>query len=397
MTDYRIAVLIDADNVSHTYASAILAELAKFGRTTVKRAYGDWTADALKGWKTRLNRHAITPEQTFAYTTGKNSTDSALIIDAMDLLYSGNVDAFAIVSSDSDFTRLATRLRESGKTVYAVGRSRTPIALQEACDRFIRLELLDDAPDEHAANTDAAGTEQEADAAPVLPNLQSLLTRGINNASDEEGWVSVSALGNYLRTANPSFDPRLYGHPKLLALVEAQPYLVTSGTGSSAMLGLKGKVPAKRTTARKTAAKKTATEKTAAEKTAAEKAEPKTIEPRKAVARKTAAKKAEPTTSEPKVNEPEKVAPEKVAPEKAEAEKVGPKRATKRTTARKKAATKPAAQSTQPAPQARVEQPGTSAPEPAAPAEPAAPPRPVVTTTVRKRTTRKSAAPPAES
>ncbi|MBM9459474.1 NYN domain-containing protein [Nocardioides sp. zg-536] len=382
MTDYRIAVLIDADNVSHTYASAILAELAKFGRTTVKRAYGDWTADALKGWKTRLNRHAITPEQTFAYTTGKNSTDSALIIDAMDLLYSGNVDAFAIVSSDSDFTRLATRLRESGKTVYAVGRSRTPIALQEACDRFIRLELLDDAPDEHAANTDAAGTEQEADAAPVLPNLQSLLTRGINNASDEEGWVSVSALGNYLRTANPSFDPRLYGHPKLLALVEAQPYLVTSGTGSSAMLGLKGKVPAKRTTARKTAAKKTA----------AEKAEPKTSEPRKAVARKTAAKKAEPTTSEPKVNEPEKVAPEKV-----EAEKVEPKRATKRTTARKKAATKPAAQSTQPAPQARVEQPGTSAPEPAAPAEPAAPPRPVVTTTVRKRTTRKSAAPPAES
>ncbi|MCX6400845.1 MAG: NYN domain-containing protein [Propionibacteriales bacterium] len=259
MTDYRIAVLIDADNISHQHAAAILAELAKFGRTTVKRAYGDWTGDGIKGWKAKLNRHAITPEQTFAYTTGKNSTDSALIIDAMDLLYSDNVDAFAIVSSDSDFTRLATRLRESGKIVYAVGRSKTPIALQEACDQFIRIELLspapDEAPDEAPAEVDAS---ENPDETPAPPNLQSLLTRGINNASDEDGWVSLSGLGNYLRTANASFDPRLYGFTKLLELVQAQGFLTTTGSGSGVRVGVKGKVPAKKAPARKAAAKKTA-------------------------------------------------------------------------------------------------------------------------------------------
>lgn len=237
MTD-RLAVLIDADNTSHRYVGDLLAELAKYGRPTVKRAYGDWTADGLRGWKAKLNRHAISPEQTFAYTVGKNSTDSALIIDAMDLLYSGNVDAFAIVSSDSDFTRLATRLRESGKTVYAVGRSNTPIALQEACDRFIRLELLDQSPDE------TAGTEDERTAEPAtLPNLQSLLTRAVNNASDDDGWIPLGTLSNYLRTASPTFDPRLYGFPRLLPLIEAQAYLTTTGTGNGTRVGLKGRVP----------------------------------------------------------------------------------------------------------------------------------------------------------
>ncbi|MDN5746848.1 MAG: NYN domain-containing protein [Nocardioidaceae bacterium] len=254
----RIAVLIDADNISHQHAAPILAELAKFGRATVKRAYGDWTADGLKGWKARLNRHAITPEQTFAYTSGKNSTDSALIIDAMDLLYSGNVDAFAIVSSDSDFTRLATRLRESGKTVYAVGANKTPRALQEACDQFLRIELLAPAPNETAAEVERP---EEADETSEPPNLQSLLVRAINTASDEDGWVSISGLGSYLRTSSASFDPRVYGATKLLDLVKAQPYLTTTGTGSSTRVGVKGKATAK--AAVKRAAKKTAAKKTA--------------------------------------------------------------------------------------------------------------------------------------
>ncbi len=256
MTD-RIAVLIDADNTSHRYAADLLAELAKFGRPTVKRAYGDWRSDSLKGWAAKLNQHAISPEQTMAYTVGKNSTDSALIIDAMDLLYSGNVDAFAIVSSDSDFTRLATRLRESGKTVYAVGRSNTPQALQEACDRFIRLELLDSAPEDIAA---PAAPEEAASAdAPALPNLQSLLTRGVNNASDDDGWVSLATFGNYLRTTYPAFDPRSYGFAKLLDLVQAQPFLTTEGSGNAVRVSVKGRTttaPAKKVAAAKKAASK---------------------------------------------------------------------------------------------------------------------------------------------
>lgn len=268
MTD-RIAVLIDADNTSHRYAADLLAELAKFGRPTVKRAYGDWRSESLKGWAARLNQHAISPEQTMAYTVGKNSTDSALIIDAMDLLYSGNVDAFAIVSSDSDFTRLATRLRESGKTVYAVGRSNTPQALQEACDRFIRLELLDSAPEDLSAPVapDVAGQTAEA---PALPNLQSLLTRGVNNASDDDGWVTLATFGNYLRTTYPAFDPRSYGFAKLLDLVQAQAFLTTEGSGNAVRVCVKG-----RTTTRTAPAP-------AAKKAAA---------PKKAVAKKSAAKK----------------------------------------------------------------------------------------------------------
>lgn len=261
MTD-RIAVLIDADNTSHRYAADLLAELAKFGRPTVKRAYGDWRSDSLKGWAAKLNQHAISPEQTMAYTVGKNSTDSALIIDAMDLLYSGNVDAFAIVSSDSDFTRLATRLRESGKTVYAVGRSNTPQALQEACDRFIRLELLDSAPEDIAAT---GPEEAPAADAPALPNLQSLLTRGVNNASDDDGWVSLATFGNYLRTTYPAFDPRSYGFAKLLDLVQTQAFLTTEGSGNTVRVSVKGRATAAPAT-KVAAAKKAAAKKPAAKK-----------------------------------------------------------------------------------------------------------------------------------
>ncbi|GAA3686436.1 NYN domain-containing protein [Nocardioides ginsengisoli] len=246
MTDTRIAVLIDADNISPKYAAALLEELAAYGVATVKRAYGDWTTASLGGWKSELHKHGIVPFQQFAYTKGKNSTDSALIIDAMDLLYAGNVEAFALVSSDSDFTRLATRIRESGKRVYGIGARKTPQSFVAAVDTFIYVEVL--------GQEGEPGDADEAPEEPTtpLPNLQSLLTRAVNATSDDDGWAHLGAIGSYLRSLDSSFDPRLYGSPKLAALVEAQPYLTTSGGGSSGVrVGLKGK-----TTARKAATKK---------------------------------------------------------------------------------------------------------------------------------------------
>jgi uncharacterized LabA/DUF88 family protein len=213
-----MAVLIDADNTSASQAGAILEELARYGTPTVKRAYGDWTTQHLVRWKDELHRHAIQPVQQFAYTTGKNSTDSALIIDAMDLLYSGNLDAFAIVSSDSDFTRLATRIRESGKTVYGLGRRRTPPSLVAACDRFIFLEVLgraDDTPTQDPDSTDE----------PPLPDLRRILTSAVETTSQDDGWASLGSLGNYLNNTHASFDPRNYGFSKLSALARAQDYL----------------------------------------------------------------------------------------------------------------------------------------------------------------------------
>src|SRR4051794_18620687 len=166
MTDAtRVAVLIDCDNISHRWAQAILGETAKHGTLGIKRGYGDWASDHLKNWRPELAMHAIQPVQQFAYSTGKNSTDFALVIDAMDLLYSGSVDAFCIVSSDSDFTRLAMRLRESGKRVYGIGARKTPAAFQNACDRFTYLEVL--------------RAEEEADepAPPVTKKIAATVTK----------------------------------------------------------------------------------------------------------------------------------------------------------------------------------------------------------------------------
>ncbi|TNM46071.1 NYN domain-containing protein [Nocardioides albidus] len=247
----RLAVLIDADNTSPKHVSALLEELATYGVATVKRAYGDWTTTQLGGWKAQLNRHAIVPVQQFAYTTGKNSTDSALIIDAMDLLYSGNLDAFALVSSDSDFTRLATRLRESGKTVYGLGLRKTPQSLVAACDTFIYLEVLGE---DRAESPEA----EDADPAATLPNLQSLLSRAVNATSDDDGWAHLGAIGSYLRSADSSFDPRLYGAAKLITLVQAQGYLTTTGSGTAVRVGLKGRVTSTNAAAKKAPAKKTA-------------------------------------------------------------------------------------------------------------------------------------------
>jgi uncharacterized LabA/DUF88 family protein len=255
----RLAVLIDADNASASHAAAILEELARYGIPTVKRAYGDWTTQNLVRWKDELHRHAIQPVQQFAYTTGKNSTDSALIIDAMDLLYSGNLDAFAIVSSDSDFTRLATRIRESGKTVYGLGRRRTPASLVAACDRFIYLEVLGQADDSPQGDPDS--TDE-----PPLPDLRRILTSAVETTSQDDGWSGLSAMGNYLTNTHASFDPRNYGYSKLSTLARAQDYLeVKQSDGQAPRVRLKpraaksaaaaAKAPARRT--RKAAQKAT--------------------------------------------------------------------------------------------------------------------------------------------
>jgi uncharacterized protein (TIGR00288 family) len=219
----RLAVLIDADNTSAKLIKEMFEELAGYGTITVKRAYGDWTNPHLNGWRDVLLGNAISPQQQFAYTYGKNATDSALIIDAMDLLYSGNVDGFAIVSSDSDFTPLATRLREAGKRVIGVGQRKTPKAFVEACDRFLFLEVL-------AGDAPAADQPKEDQPRPI----QSVLTKALNKVdTDDDDWTSLSALGNHLNRTDPSFDPRNYGFGKLSDLIKDQPFLETKSlTGS---------------------------------------------------------------------------------------------------------------------------------------------------------------------
>jgi hypothetical protein len=216
----RLAVLIDSDNTTANVTSELLEEIAKYGTPTVKRAYGDWTTPQLAGWKEELLRHAIQPVQQFAYTRGKNSTDSALIIDAMDLLYAGNVEGFVIVSSDSDFTRLATRLRESGMTVYGLGRRSTPTPFVTACDRFIYLDLLrreTQKPEQPRSDAD--------DAAPSLPDLDRILSTAITSTSKDDGWSNLGEVGSYLIKSHAAFDPRDYGYAKLGELVRGESYV----------------------------------------------------------------------------------------------------------------------------------------------------------------------------
>ena len=218
----RVAVLIDCDNISHQVCDAVFEEASGHGTLGIKRAYGDWTSPHLTGWKALLAGHALQPIQQFAYTVGKNATDSALIIDAMDLLYSGNVDVFCIVSSDSDFTRLAMRLRESGKTVYGIGAQKTPAAFQNACDRFTYTEVL---------RGDALPAEADR------PSLRSILTPAVQATTTDDGWARLSTVGWYVVNQHPSFDSRNYGFPKLGLLVGEQSYLevkrVPSGGGPS--------------------------------------------------------------------------------------------------------------------------------------------------------------------
>jgi hypothetical protein len=252
----RIAVLIDADNTSPKHAEALLDEVAKYGVPTVKRAYGDWTTQQLSGWKGELARHAIQPVQQFANTVGKNSTDSALIIDAMDLLYSGNVDAFALVSSDSDFTSLAIRLRGSGRTVYGMGLRKTPQSLRQAVDRFIFLEDLHDGGTVEEPQAEAAAPE---DTEPRrIPDLRRLLERAVDGTSHDDGWASLSSIANHVTRVDPSFSVKDYGASKLVDLVRAQDYLEVEqpDNGSVRVRMRTGRKPAPK---KKTSTKKTST------------------------------------------------------------------------------------------------------------------------------------------
>lgn len=212
----KLAVLIDADNASHTIVEPLLAEVGRFGIATIKRIYGDWTSNRNSSWKDKLLHHAIQPIQQFNYTTGKNATDSAMIIDAMDLLYKHELQGFCIVSSDSDFTRLAARLRESGLTVYGFGEKKTPRAFVAACDKFIYTELLTQA-------TEAEGQPRKPSASALSKDtkLVALFRSAIDAASDETGWATLSAVGSHIAQQSPDFDPRNYGFAKLSELANA--------------------------------------------------------------------------------------------------------------------------------------------------------------------------------
>jgi len=219
----RLAVLIDADNAQPSITEGLLAEVAKYGTAHVKRAYGDWTGTSLKGWKDQLLAQSIQPIQQFAYTTGKNATDAAMVIDAMDLLYSERFDGFCIVSSDSDFTRLAARLRESGLTVYGFGERKTPKPFVAACDKFIYVENLT-YPVAPAAVADAAPTSKTATSAAQLKRdaaLVNQLRNAIEAASDDDGWASLAAVGQIITKQQPDFDSRNYGYAKLSDLIAA--------------------------------------------------------------------------------------------------------------------------------------------------------------------------------
>ena len=226
-TTDNLAVLVDADNAQASVIAELFAEVARYGTPTVKRAYGDWTTPNLSGWKDVLHLHAIQPIQQFRYTTGKNATDSALIIEAMDLLHGGKVDGFCLVSSDSDFTRLATRIREAGLSVYGFGEKKTPKPFVAACDKFIYTEIL---------RKPLPGTPVEA---PVQTSLRPLLSAAIAAAIQEDGWAFLGVVGGLLLKSDPSFDSRNFGFRKLGDLVKAQPYLevksVPSSEGSQSM------------------------------------------------------------------------------------------------------------------------------------------------------------------
>ena len=217
--DRRFAVLIDADNVSDKYIRLILDELSNDGIITYKRIYGDWTRPALGSWKSVLLDYSITPIQQYGYTTGKNATDSAMIIDAMDILYTGNVEGFCIVSSDSDFTRLASRLRVAGKFVIGMGERKTPAAFVAACNRFTYLEVLAQQPaDEEDVPLlePVAGEDRMA-----LPAIKAAILAIAEETSDDEGWASVSDIGNILIKRFPDFDVRSYGFKKLTQFVDS--------------------------------------------------------------------------------------------------------------------------------------------------------------------------------
>jgi uncharacterized LabA/DUF88 family protein len=215
LTNLKLAVLIDADNAQASIVEGLLAEIAKYGTAHTKRIYGDWTLPNLGSWKETLLRHSIQPMQQFRYTKGKNATDGAMMIDAMDLLYSRNFDGFCIVSSDSDFTRLASRLRESGMTVYGFGEQKTPEPFVAACDKFVYTEVL-----RAEAGTDAPGRKSGKDLKRDA-KLVALVRSAVDSASDDTGWADLGAVGSAIAKRSPEFDSRNYGYAKLSGLLKA--------------------------------------------------------------------------------------------------------------------------------------------------------------------------------
>jgi len=219
-TDIRLAVLIDGDNIPSAYVKEMMEEIAKYGNPTIKRIYGDWTKPNLGKWKNMLLENAITPVQQYGYTAGKNSTDSAMIIDAMDLLYSEKVDGFCIVSSDSDFTRLAIRLREAGMKVIGIGEKKTPEPFIVACDKFIYIEILKGKSKEEDSK-EKKGIIKKDETEKITPKVISLIASTISDLADEDGWAFLGDVGSLLQKKQPNFDSRNYGFQKLTPMISS--------------------------------------------------------------------------------------------------------------------------------------------------------------------------------
>ncbi|GJQ63969.1 MAG: hypothetical protein SCALA702_30220 [Melioribacteraceae bacterium] len=218
--ELKLAVLIDADNIPYSNIKGMLDEIAKYGVPTIKRIYGDWTKPTVSGWKPALLQHAITPVQQYSYTTGKNSTDSAMIIDAMDILHSEKVDGFCLVTSDSDFTRLATRLRESGMLVIGLGEKKTPNPFIVACDKFIYIEII-----ESEEISDPAPSEKQTKSKKQYDKVDKrfikLIKTTIDDLADDDGWAFLAEVGSLIIKKKPDFDPRNYGFAKLTPFIKS--------------------------------------------------------------------------------------------------------------------------------------------------------------------------------
>lgn len=219
--ELKLAVLIDGDNIPSGYVKEMMEEIAKYGSPTIKRIYGDWTKPTVTKWKNILLENAINPVQQYAYTLGKNATDSAMIIDAMDILYSGKVNGFCLVSSDSDFTRLATRLREAGMKVYGIGEKKTPDPFIVACDKFIYLEILkDNSKDSDTSSTPDKSTKKGG-YDKITPKVTRLISSTISDLADDDGWAFLGDVGSLLQKKQPNFDSRNYGFAKLTPLINS--------------------------------------------------------------------------------------------------------------------------------------------------------------------------------
>ena len=219
--DLKLAVLIDGDNIPSAYVKEMMEEIAKYGNPTVKRIYGDWTQPNLSKWKNLLLQNAITPIQQYAYTSGKNATDSAMIIDAMDLLYSEKVNGFCLVSSDSDFTRLATRLREASMYVIGIGEKKTPEPFIVACDRFIYIEILKKQLPVTPNTVDKGQKQKKNEVDKITPKVIQLISSTISDLADDEGWAFLGDVGSLMMKKQPNFDARNYGFEKLTPLINS--------------------------------------------------------------------------------------------------------------------------------------------------------------------------------